>query len=412
MPSPPRSAIKLTEHRDSESLALSVAEVEALHRLIPGSTSRPATEGFIFNPGGVVGVGQLGDRRVVIEPKLRIERLLFLTSYSLDPVRWQEAASVLSAHRDLLAAVGSMFAFLVRRATRRGVLRGYRDRSEPLMTVRGRIAFDEMVKVRFGVPIPIDCRYDDYSADIELNRMLLAATNRLLGISRLNAAAAKELRGVRDLFGDVEPVRYSRHAVPAPTYNRLTAHYRPAVEMARLVLRDWTVETGDPAVSGRGFFLDMARVFEDFVHTALREALGLSLHAFPRESDGHPLFLDESRRIRLKPDLSWWVGGRCVFVGDAKYKVTPPSAGVKHPDIYQLHAYAQATGLSEGLLIYASGSARDAVYEVVESQTQLRVRTLDLAQSPSDVLAQIRGLADIVRGGVDEPRLSSQAVGV
>ena len=103
----------------------------------------------------------------------------------------------------------------------------------------------------------------------------------------------------------------------------------------------------------------MNRVFEDFVVVALREQLRLSDREFVQGARHRSLWLDRGRRVRLKPDLSWWDAGRCVFVGDVKYKRVQV-AEIEHPDIYQLLAYSIATNLPGGMLIYAAGEAESA----------------------------------------------------
>lgn len=82
-----------------------------------------------------------------------------------------------------------------------------------------------------------------------------------------------------------------------------------------------------------------------------------------------------------------------MFVGDAKYKLTPLMSGVKKPDLYQLLAYAQAAGLSSGMLIYAAGETEETRYEIARADKVLEVRTLDLDQDPEGLLTQIRRLA-------------------
>src|SRR5215468_10559738 len=98
----------------------------------------------------------------------------------------------------------------------------------------------------------------------------------------------------------------------------------------------------------------MSDVFESFVATALGEALGVPTCAWRREGKGTGVTLDVDGVVGLEPDMSWWVGGRCVFVADAKYKRVN-AAGVKHPDLYQLLAYLLALDQPRGLLVYAAG---------------------------------------------------------
>jgi 5-methylcytosine-specific restriction enzyme subunit McrC len=146
-------------------------------------------------------------------------------------------------------------------------------------------------------------------------------------------------------------------------------------------------------VAGAAFLIDMNVVFEDFVVIALREALGLTKGQFPQQARGKELYLDREQRLRLKPALSWWEGGRCIFVGDAKYKRTRETAGVQHPDAYQLLAYTTATGLPTGMLIYAAGEEPQQTYTISQAGKTLDVRTLNLNQEPDDVLADVRRLA-------------------
>jgi 5-methylcytosine-specific restriction enzyme subunit McrC len=137
-------------------------------------------------------------------------------------------------------------------------------------------------------------------------------------------------------------------------------------------------------------------VFEDFVRIALRDELGLSAREFPTGKACPTLFLDEERRIRLEPDLSWWVGRSCQFIGDVKYKAVNV-AGVKHPDVYQLLAYATAAGLPSGLLVYAAGEGNPVTHHVSLAGKLLHVRTLQLEGSIASLHAEIRQVAALLR---------------
>jgi 5-methylcytosine-specific restriction enzyme subunit McrC len=137
---------------------------------------------------------------------------------------------------------------------------------------------------------------------------------------------------------------------------------------------------------------DMAKVFEDFVVVALREALRLNEHSFPQGATRRRLRLDEASRVRLRPDLSWFEGKRCVFVGDVKYKPVKVE-GILHPDLYQLLAYTIATDLPAGLVVYAAGEGVPVQHDVVHVGKQLHISTLDLSGMPDQILDQIQVLA-------------------
>ena len=113
-------------------------------------------------------------------------------------------------------------------------------------------------------------------------------------------------------------------------------------------------------------------------------------------------------QLRLEPDLTWWDGSTCTFVGDAKYKRVRGER-VPNADLYQILAYATALNLPGGLLIYAKGEADRVVHEVRHSGKRLGVATVDLAGSIDEILATIDQLARRVRSFRDEARASALA---
>lgn len=150
-------------------------------------------------------------------------------------------------------------------------------------------------------------------------------------------------------------------------------------------------------------------VFEEFVLVALREALGLSERSFPRQMGGRRLRIDLAGRVRLVPDLSWWEGGRCVFVGDAKYKNLKDST-FQHADLYQVLAYTIAADLSDGLLIYAKGEEEETTHVIPHPGKTIRVLTLDLDQPPDGILGQIETIAAQIRANRVRDYLPSSAL--
>jgi 5-methylcytosine-specific restriction enzyme subunit McrC len=169
------------------------------------------------------------------------------------------------------------------------------------------------------------------------------------------------------------------------------------VALARLVLRAASFDLAQGGVQAAAFLVDMNEVFEDFVAVALREALGLAERVFPQGARGRWLRLDEAGAVGLKPDLSWWEGSSCTFVGDAKYRRVS-AAGVENADLYQLLAYAVAADLPGGLLVYAAGEGAPVTHQVVHVGKRLEVTMLDLGGSPEGILTQVHRLARQVRG--------------
>ena len=82
--------------------------------------------------------------------------------------------------------------------------------------------------------------------------------------------------------------------MPEIRYTRLDEHYRPAVELARLIIENFSRELFGGQVSGASFLIDMNVVFEQFLYVALGEALGLGKDQWKR---GKSIDLDEGGHI-------------------------------------------------------------------------------------------------------------------
>ncbi len=391
--------LTLAEYRTSSAIRLTAEQRDALGVLVPSLAITPTRgrEGcYELTPGSTIGAISLPELAVEIRPKIQIDRVLFLLSYGLDPRAWKTMNFDFAERSTLLEAVVSAFLRQVRHAFRRGVLQGYRSEEEALQGVRGRIRLDDQLRRRFGLAPPVEVRYDEFTEDIEPNRLIRAAADRLERLRLRSEESRASLRWIRNALERVSPSEYHPAHIPEIAWNRLNEHYRWAVELARLILRGTMFDLRHGGIRASALLIDMNEVFETFVATALREALRVSLQAFPRGAAGRPLWLDRAQAVRLAPDLSWWNSGNCLFVGDVKYKRIR-SHGVKHPDLYQLLAYTVAAGLDGGLLIYAAGEDEPVIHEVVDLGKRLEVVTLDLTGEPEEILRQVEVVAGRVR---------------
>ena len=361
-------------------------------------TPSPDEEGtHRLKPSSHVGALNVGDLAVVVRPKVPIDRVMFLIAYAMDPKDWRRDPAELDRAYDVLEAIALAFARRTRQAIRRGLLKGYRREEDALNTVRGRIRFDEQIRRRFDIPLPIEVAFDEFTEDIEKNRLLKTAIHRLghtfIRSGVRSGGVGLKVRSLRPAFTMVGLGSYRRGALPQVAYTRLDEHYRPAVELARLIIENSSLELRDGKISGAAFFIDMNRVFERFLYVALGEALGLS-QAQWRQGAG--LTLDEGGDIKMYPDLSWWDGSRPIFVGDAKYKKLKPQ-GFEHADIYQMLAYCTAADLPSGLLVYAAGEDEPGVYKIKHAGKTIEVAPLDLGGTPEDILREVRRLAERVK---------------
>ena len=411
--------IDLTEHETSEPIPLTGAEHDALSDEAFGiniTRVKGEKDVYTLRPGSTVGALEIAGLSLYIKPKVTIRRLLYLASYAAGDVELRDESFLFTRIEDvtLADAWARMLGVAAADAFARGLWHDYRVEEEALHTVRGRIMVAEQIRRRFDMPLPVEVRYDEYTEDILANRLIKAAARLLRGM-RLNDSEAREgLRHIDATLENVTPMRYPPHDVPKVKFTRLNDHYKDAVAIARLVLLHWfhtahRAEGEDNEVRVPGFLMDMNVVFQQFVTRKLREELRASEHSFHSDATMPPVYLAEGNKVQLKPDLSWWDGRQCVFVGDVKYKDIEPRYenrlwDIPNADLYQALAYATALGLPGALLVYAKGrSDREPPpsYHVKCAGKRLEVVTVDLDgeiaaidQSIEDLAKRVRRLRD------------------
>ena len=361
---------------------------------------------YVLKPGSTVGAVEIGDLSVLIRPKIPIPQLLSLACYAMGVFKTQETRLFDFEEEEALPdTLALALVSTARRAFARGLLHGYRTEEEALYTVRGRIMFAEQIRRRFGIPLPVEVRYDEFTDDIQENRLVKAAAARLGGMRLRSREARVGLGWIAAMLDNVSPVEFPPNDVPEVTFDRLNEYYRRVVGLSRLILRHSAFESGRGRVRAAGFLMDMNKLFQEFVTQALRDALEVSESVFLERSIGS---LDVEREVRLKPDLTWWYSGDCVFVGDAKYKDLSDDSA-PNSDLYQLLAYVTALDLPGGMLIYAKGERDTATHHVRHSGKQLEVAALDLSGALDDVLRRVESLAKRIRELRDQARSLSRA---
>ena len=81
-------------------------------------------------------------------------------------------------------------------------------------TVRGRIRFAGQIRQRFGIPLPIEVRYDEFTDDITENQLVKAAVMRLGGMRLRSRLARRNLGWIAATLENVSPVEFAPMDVP------------------------------------------------------------------------------------------------------------------------------------------------------------------------------------------------------
>ncbi len=299
-----------------------------------------------------------------------------------------ELAAMRTQPRDLLEILIRLFAGRLLTVVRRGLPRRYRERQEDLNLLRGRLDVTRQVTRFAARPDLFACRFEEWSEDTPLNRVLKAAVSRLAGLTRSADTARRlaELSARLEFAGDTadplrEPVRLDR------TNTAFHDVYRLA---RRFLARKWQ-DTASGGDSGFALLFPMNELFEEFIgRSVVRAVSAHRVHLqhpkhYAIDGDTGPLFL-------LRPDVVIDAPDGAVIL-DTKWKRLASGderLGIDQSDIYQMAVYGDAYRAKRVVLIYPwhKGAGRPAGV--------VRNWTMRGARRPLDVAAVDVGRPDEV----------------
>jgi 5-methylcytosine-specific restriction enzyme subunit McrC len=368
----------LREWSFADDLELTAAQVETLAntdrfvlRPQPGASQR-----WRLSATSYVGVARIGELQLKVVPKVGVHRLLELLCTSLDRISWDDQEVALGESDDLLRIVAESFTRRAEQVVRRGVLQGYRSIEESMFGLRGRIDMGRQLSRRCGLLLPVEVTYDDYTIDVLENQLLLGAGMVLLRMGGLPTGVASRLRRLEVQLDGVHPTPPS----PAPArvaWTRLNERYRPAITLARLILKSASLDIeGNPTATSDAFLVDMNKVFEDVVGLGLQKVLdGTDFRVLLQHTD----YLDYQRYVGIRPDIVVCDASRSVAaIADVKYK-RPSTDKLSPNDVYQAVAYATRYGLDRVALIFAEPPP---VIELHVAGITVRLLSVDLSATP------------------------------
>lgn len=362
---------------------------------------------FRLRANSMIGTIVTSRLEVLINPKIPVENVFLLLEPARVPIDLRAELVGFGSYPEITSAFAAFFARLLEHTLARGMRRDYVAIEDELVSLRGRVAIEQLA--RRPVPTPLPCRFDEYSIDTPHHRILKAATLRLARLPGIGDRNRDALRHLLMWFGDVDDRVPPTSQVLRRGFSRLERHYEPAVRLACLLLDGGSLMHSFGSTSAGAFLVDMNKAFEAFLEVRLGAALRGTLEVRGQAAT----FLDADRRVRMKPDLMFDRGPATVYVGDAKYKVTKDINGVDS-DLYQLLAYTTALDLPEGVLIYAQADQVIPAQEinVVRAGKRLHVHRVDLSGDARAIRASVDALASWIADRVTATQPSVQRNGL
>ncbi|MCR2791690.1 McrC family protein [Microbacterium sp. zg.Y625] len=361
-------------------------------------TPTPVVGRWRITDVGKVGVAVVAGCELRVVPKTPLENIVFMASLGGLQLRLGPSETAYGADASIPVAIARAFIVALDEATRRGLLKGYRSVQDSASVVRGRWDIPRQLGKRPGIPLPIEIDFDDFTEDIDENRILRTALRVLGRLAGVTDALGHSFKAMQVLFADVESLPRGL-PLPEVRLHRLNQHYAAPLRLARVILEavSWTHRAG--AAIGGTFLVDMAAVFEGYIANRLRSNLanvGLDVSAQDRR-----WWLDTDRAVALRPDIVISRGGTPLTVADTKYKVLGDGQGsVPNGDVYQAVAYALALHVPTAHLIYVSGDVVARVLDVPAVGVHVHVHALPLNGTIEQVESGVADLTAVLTADV------------
>lgn len=325
-----------------------------------------------------------------------IENIYYLFCYAWN--RFEEAQSIpIGAVKspDLPNLLGRVLLHGSRMLLRRGLDRNYRDCTDEIATVRGRIELGGSLGLQARSIRRLVCEFDELSHDLLHNQIIKASLRRLARARTIEPELALDLLRTAQRMADVSDIWLERSAFARVQLHRNNAYCDLVLKVAELAF-DCLL----PDDRGSGFaFHDvlrdekkMARVFEQFVRNFYRaEQTDFAVLPLTINWDGETVAITGAGRLpNMVTDIYLKGEGRRLII-DTKYYANAlqrslyGSVSFQSGNLYQLFAYLKNVAADplfvgcEGMLLYPmNGTALRETYRI--QGHPITVATIDLAQ--------------------------------
>lgn len=368
---------------------------------------RPTFDGLEIASSSFVGRVDVGNLRILIEPKLNSTPLTSLLRYAYglhDLGLIDHTVSDVAAD-GILEMLLAMLVVEAERLLAAGVPARYVRRDELLASPRGALLLNAIARSGGVREARLPCRHHLRDTNWHLNRLLKSGLELALRLASTNYLRQRLWTLLKRMDG-IDPLSVLRQTEvdrAESELTRITAPYQQTLTLIRLLLdsKGFDFEQQQDKTALPGFLFDMNAFFQHLLSRFMRE----NLHnrrivdeerirgVLEYSSNANPQHL---RAPSPRPDYALFRGDRLVAYLDAKYRdIWLQRLPAKW--LYQLSIYAIASPTNASVLLYPStdGAAKDAQVMVRDPLSRVQQKDASVIVRPVNLLR----LAELVSAG-------------
>ena len=203
--------------------------------------------------------------------QIPIENIYYLLCYAWKTLDEKDRVAVsIDDHTNLLDLFAKILINSARVLAKRGLDKSYVPLTQEFAGIKGKLELSATLKGHLHLRHRTICSFDEFSADILTNRILVSTLLRLLKTTNLDINLKRDIRGLLPVFGDVTPIAPITPAMfSAIRLNRNNRFYGFVLKVCRLI-----IENIRPSETvGEWLFADFTRdenkmnkLFEKFIY--------------------------------------------------------------------------------------------------------------------------------------------------
>ena len=267
-----------------------------------------------------------------------------------------DSANVSKSNLNLLEVYFELYLREIEKLQRLGLIKQYRKNTTNVKALKGKLEFAGDLRHNLVHKERFYTTHQVYDVDHQLHQVLNVALNivsRFTKGTRLsNLCSRVEMR-----FPEVKTINVTAALLSKIKINRKSAHYSYALELARLIILNYSPDIKGGKEKMLSLLFDMNVLWEEYVLVKLRQWNSEKELGYTITGQDSKVFIGNHS---LRPDIVLEKDNK-TFVIDTKWKRPGNSASVQ--DLRQMYTYCRFWNAEKAMLLYPGNMEQSSIFK-------------------------------------------------